>query len=311
MSTKGGGKEVRNKLLLMFIILVAVIFGMSLTSNATDLDRIEDYEITVDVRNDGTLDMKYHIVWKVLDSTSEGPLEWVKIGIPNKKIDNIRALSDTIKSIRLYEELNGSYIRIDFDRAYMENEIIQFDFSFHQSYMYTINGNKCSYSFTPGWFDDIEVENLKIKWNGEKQISNNSNATKEGKYLVWNYALKKGRKVTAKIEYNTKDLNVNENMQYKNSQDDGIYIILFLGMLGFVFVSVIIIILSIRRGSYYVGRGYGVSHHTHHSTTSYHRGCACASSCACACACACAGGGRAGCSKKDFYGTKLKKENIK
>lgn len=143
MSTKGGGKEVRNKLLLMFIILVAVIFGMSLTSNATDLDRIEDYEITVDVRNDGTLDMKYHIVWKVLDSTSEGPLEWVKIGIPNKKIDNIRALSDTIKSIRLYEELNGSYIRIDFDRAYMENEIIQFDFSFHQSYMYTINGNKC------------------------------------------------------------------------------------------------------------------------------------------------------------------------
>jgi hypothetical protein len=29
------------------------------------------------------------------------------------------------------------------------------------------------------------------------------------------------------------------------------------------------------------------------------------SSCACACACACAGGGRAGCSRKDFYGTKL------
>ena len=26
----------------------------------------------------------------------------------------------------------------------------------------------------------------------------------------------------------------------------------------------------------------------------------------CACACACAGGGRAGCSKKDFYGTNLK-----
>ena len=26
----------------------------------------------------------------------------------------------------------------------------------------------------------------------------------------------------------------------------------------------------------------------------------------CACACACAGGGRAGCAKKDFYGTNLK-----
>lgn len=31
--------------------------------------------------------------------------------------------------------------------------------------------------------------------------------------------------------------------------------------------------------------------------------CACASSCACACACACAGGGRAGCSAKNLYGS--------
>lgn len=30
------------------------------------------------------------------------------------------------------------------------------------------------------------------------------------------------------------------------------------------------------------------------------------SSCACACACACTDGGRAGCAKKDFYGTNLK-----
>ena len=29
------------------------------------------------------------------------------------------------------------------------------------------------------------------------------------------------------------------------------------------------------------------------------------------CACACAGGGRAGCSKKDFYGTKLSYEKVK
>ena len=37
--------------------------------------------------------------------------------------------------------------------------------------------------------------------------------------------------------------------------------------------------------------------------------CACASSCACACACACAGGGRAGCSAKNFYGAvKLSRE---
>ena len=32
--------------------------------------------------------------------------------------------------------------------------------------------------------------------------------------------------------------------------------------------------------------------------------------CACACACACAGGGRAGCSMKDFYHTNLKSEKV-
>ena len=33
--------------------------------------------------------------------------------------------------------------------------------------------------------------------------------------------------------------------------------------------------------------------------------------CACACACACAGGGRAGCSKKDFYGTKISTARVR
>lgn len=42
-----------------------------------------------------------------------------------------------------------------------------------------------------------------------------------------------------------------------------------------------------------------------------HSSCACAcASCACACACACAGGGRAGCSSKDFYNTGLKLKQL-
>lgn len=35
------------------------------------------------------------------------------------------------------------------------------------------------------------------------------------------------------------------------------------------------------------------------------------SSCACACACACAGGGRAGCSRKDFYNTNIQTIRIR
>ena len=46
------------------------------------------------------------------------------------------------------------------------------------------------------------------------------------------------------------------------------------------------------------------------SSSCAHSSCACASHCACACACACAGGGRAGCSAKDFYNTGLKLEML-
>jgi len=43
-----------------------------------------------------------------------------------------------------------------------------------------------------------------------------------------------------------------------------------------------------------------------------HSSCACAcASCACACACACAGGGRAGCTYKDFYRTDLKLRQLR
>ena len=51
--------------------------------------------------------------------------------------------------------------------------------------------------------------------------------------------------------------------------------------------------------------------HYHRSSSSgrssggHHSSCV-HSSCACACACACAGGGRAGCTTKDFYNTNLK-----
>lgn len=296
----------KKKLLISFILVFAFFLGISISSYAKELDEIQDYEIKVDLREDGTLDMVYHIEWKVLDSTSEGPLEWVKIGVPNRKIDEIRALSDTINSIRLYES-GGTYIRVDFDREYVANEVINFDFSFHQSYMYTINGSKCTYNFTPGWFDDIRVKNLTIKWNSNKQIYNNSNSKKNGEYLVWNTSLAKGKKITAKIEYNINAFNFDENKQVKNAKIFSNSISSSFMILITLIIVISIILALLTPSSYYVGRGYGISsyHHHHHGPRG---GCACASSCAssCACACACAGGGRAGCSKKDFYGTNLR-----
>ena len=148
----------KNKKLLLSLILVFIsIICICIPSFAKDLDEIQTYYITVDPRDDGSLDMLYEIEWKVLDSTTEGPLEWVKIGIPNANVDSFKALSKNISKIA-YTSLGGDYIRIDFDRPYKAGEIVKFRFSIHQSYMYSINGSECTYSFTPGWFDSIKVK---------------------------------------------------------------------------------------------------------------------------------------------------------
>ena len=61
----------------------------------------------------------------------------------------------------------GSYVRIDFDRKYYEGETVEFSFGIHQHHLYqTIDGMRV-YRFTPGWFDEIVVDELNIYWKSD------------------------------------------------------------------------------------------------------------------------------------------------
>lgn len=260
--------------------------------------------------NDGTLDIKYDITWKVLDSTTEGPLSWVKIGTPNPSFLDTQALTSNIKDIQKY---SGSYVKITFDREYYENEEIRFVYTIHQPYMYVIKEQKNTYEFTPAWFTDAKVDKMQIRWNASDVTSANNTGV-EDNYLVWDKTnLAKGEKVTAKVEYDkTSFTAISEQGQVRknnNGTDEKEDIIMTFIMVGIVILIVIIIIASCSRGGpggYYGGRGF---YHTHISTCVHHSSCACA--CAHSCACACAGSGRAGCSKKDFYGTNLTSKKIR
>lgn len=295
---------------------VTVLFVMMLTramlpvmaSTSNPLDEIQEYDLTVDMRNDGTMDIKYHIEWKVLDDESEGPLSWVKIGIPNKHVDEITALSDNIESAEYYTESGNTYVRVDFDREYKADEIISFDFSIHQSYMYVIDEDDhlLRYSFTPGWFDEIEVKSVTIKWNNFNVIKTNSTET-EGDYLVWNASLSFGEKINASVSYNLDAFNTNEDEQYVENEEAGELDKSSVLVIIIILVIILVIIVAVAYfnddDDYGSHSGFGGGTHVF---VSHHSSCACVSSCACACACA--GGGRAGCSKKDFYGTKLKSD---
>ncbi|MCR4866849.1 MAG: hypothetical protein K5921_07995, partial [Lachnospiraceae bacterium] len=199
----------RKRLAVIFasvIVLFLAFFSLSSKSYAYGpTDEILNYTITVDVNDDATLDMNYHIEWKVLQSGGDlGPVTWVEIGIPNDHCENLTAQSDNIKKIALSRKGGDVLAKITFDKAYYEGEVISFDYSLTQDYMYEINkltDGETVYTFTPGWFDEIDVDELIIKWNADKVKEFSPSAEKNASYIVWKSALKKRDKYTVSITY--------------------------------------------------------------------------------------------------------------
>ena len=401
------------------LALVLATFCFAPAAKAYALDEIEEYRITVDVNDDGTLTMLYHFDWKVLDSTSEGPLEWLKIGIPNSNFVSYKALTDNITSISYYPD-GGSFLRLDLDRSYYEGEELTFEFELVQDYMYEMNRfteGETYYEFTPGWFD-AEVDSLIIKWNSAnvKSVSPACLLREDG-YYTWETSLDEGETFTVSAVYVNDAYGFDASKTIGGDDDNGggyydpnwnndhdscsgsgaIGGFVFIGLFAAAIAAIKSLFSKIfsstagfgggsatkkitrekivyysscpgcgaprqegRDDCAYCGKSLiksketvteeqvpeevkgkttsGTYHYgsdpntfmrvhvvnipivtTHSSSSSSssrssscaHSSCACASHCACACACACAGGGRAGCSTKDFYNTDLKLDMLK
>lgn len=182
------------------LVLFVVLFIMA-NFSSHDLDEISDYNITVEPNvEDGSLDITYDIIWKVLDSTSQGPLTWVKIGTPNEYFTPT-ALSDNIKSISNYD---NTYVRIDFANSYYKDDVVHFKYKIHDKNVCYFEDGKFIYDFTPAWFTDAKVDHIQINWlsEGVKKYSPEKEFFDVGEYLILeDYNLKKGKKVNFQIEY--------------------------------------------------------------------------------------------------------------
>ena len=368
---------VRRAALWLAVLLCCVVLALPTGAAGTelapyaeegDLDYIRSYVVTVDLRQDGSADITYDIDWQVLGGDATQYLSWVKIGLPNAHAEDLTPLTDTIADLQ-YTDDGGSYAKVVFSRRYYSPEVaaqnggesnVQFAFSVHQSHLFTRNDDgTANFTFTPGWFDDLSVGNMQIRWrNGDGFIADNTGV--DGDYLVWDFgALTHGQAakvhVTVPItysegyaadaamtaeDYGTADDNLDELAQWALA-----FIILL-----FVFFAVFGMLAS-RSPTWGGGLGGGIDpedwfwytngiHVIRRARTAppppgYHRtdppknfqpgggssrgggvgrrgggdnnhfSCACACASSCACACACAGGGRAGCSVKDFYTVKL------
>lgn len=285
-------------LFIAFIFMIAFAFKMSIVYAASDpIDEIEEYYISIDMLLDGSANITYHFKWKVLNDSIEGPVENIYIGIPNKNVSNIKSLSENISSIEYTNNYNGSsgnYVKVEFYRSYYENEIIEFDFSIEQSHLYILDNdnNTAEFAFTPGWFPNVEIKDLIIKWNGNYSIESNCDYIDDNNQLVWQTSLPSGKdsKFSTSVTYDQSRFETLDSNKQRNDNeiDDSIIMVILI-----IFIAVVIFCVFLD------GDGYSGGGGSHIFISSGGGGCACASSCACACACA--GGGRAGCSVKDFY----------
>ena len=384
---------------MVLAMILCILFSMPVFA-VMPTDRIHNYDIVVDINEDATCNMYYHINWEVLESDKAGELTWVKIGIPNSHAENIMALSDNIRRID-YSGSGGSYIEVYFKDSYKKGDVVDFSFSFTQDYIYKMNNpaeGYTTYSFTPGWFSDIETDSLVVMWNNDKADSWSPECEIVNGYNVWSTSLGRGQKFPISVTYRSEAFNFDPNKVYKSNasgggttDDSGSFLVGALCSMVcpclIIFLIALLITKTYKNGANfgtgttqkitrkkityypvcqgcgaaredgqkfcaYCGRSfvqneeivteenvpetekdilnyksegefkYGTNPNTfvrvhvinipaaRPAHTCVHSSCA-HSSCACACACACAGGGRAGCTYKDFYRTGLKLKNIR
>ena len=331
-----------------------------------DLDYIPDYFVTVDLREDGSADIVYDITWQVIGGDQTVYLSWVKIGLPNAYAEDLTPLTDTISDLQ-YTGDGGSYAKVVFARRYYSPEVaaqnggesrVRFAFSVHQSHLFSLNSDgTATFEFTPGWFDDLVVEHMQVRWrSGDGFVADNS--SEEDGYLIWEFG-PMGHGQSANIHVTVpvttaETFDPDAQLTAADYDDGGMTADEMIGILTVViglliFAAALIIIFGSMTPDWGGGFGSGLDpddwfwytngvHTIHVARTApppkgytrtdppknYHTGggssrgggvgrhnsgcassCACACASSCACACACAGGGRAGCTAKDFYTYKL------
>ena len=162
-----------------------------------DLDRIRSYTVTVDPRADGSADITYDIDWEVIGGSAEEPLSWVRIGLANGEVDSFENLTpETVSGVRYSGDGGGSFARVTFKKRYYppdyaaasgQESRVQFAFRVHQSQLYTLNEDgTASYVFTPGWFSDLSIDEMTVRWRADEGVTADATDSEDG-YFVWRF----------------------------------------------------------------------------------------------------------------------------
>ena len=317
-------------ILFLFVLLLQIGFiAAAFCYDPTPQDIIRQYDVTVDVCEDGSLDISYHFVWEAMDPVEE--LTWIEIGTAN---GNYSVYPDSVSEtiFQYTQEFDGArvYLVLDLDRAYTAGEVLEFSFKINQKNMLCKDDNGYFYEFVPGWFNATPVERYTFRWVEHGHIQSASGAQKQDGYYTWSGSLDCGGYTLMHVRYGQDCFTGCETMPYVAFDGDGAnnslqedktatFVLAFLAVAFLIIIQVWVVdsVVSYQRGRGFL-TGHGFPVHTYgrpnpryimardhynamqKSKSGHHHGFG-GGGCACACACACAGGGRAGCSQKDTF----------
>lgn len=309
---------------LCFLVIAQIaLLLVALLYHPIPADEIEKYHVTVRPREDGTLDITYHIRWRVIGG--DEALTWVAIGLANGNWTYYPdMLSNNIAKIAEYDSGEVVYADLTFKEAYRVGDVIDFSFTINQKDMLCLDiRGRYFYEFIPCWFNKINVEDYQFMWYVGAQTPHSNADTSDGEWLIWRGEMPRGSYVPMRVNYGSDAFFGADTVNYQAFDDEGVYdelqsdkrtitilCILVIIMLAFFELFIIDSYVSYVRGrGFLVGHGYyvhtyGRRNPAHVRAGRAHRargGGFSGGGCACACACACAGGGRAGCSQKDTY----------
>ncbi len=319
----------RNTAIIAVCVIAQIFLGfLAITAKAEPQDIIENYTVTVEPLEDGTLDIEYSFLWKAIDETEE--LTWVDIGMANSMFTVYEdSISGNIKEYTEIYEDGYTSVRLDFKRGYKGGENLKFSFKVNQANMLCKDLDSYFYEFVPCWFNSTPVESYEFRWKKSNSSFEADGAKQKNGYYIWSGSLDCGEYEIMQVSYDLTTFTNAEIVEYEPFYSGGAYnqlaedrtikIVLF--CIGIVVLLVLEVYLIDSHVSYRRGRGflvgYGHPIHTYgyqnpryiraynraHTSTTTGRGGGGfrGGGCACACACACAGGGRAGCSQKDTY----------
>lgn len=181
---------------------------------------ITNFIVTVNTRDDGSLNMNYHVDWMVLDNSLKGRWKYIKVPICNHFYNSIKPISSNIENIGCIND-NGSFIRIKFKDSYKPNDIISFDFSIHQSYMYSLDyeNNKCTFSFSPIGYDNILINHAEVRWKKNSILTHNADSF-DNDYLIWESKLDSGEFLNIFVEYDLNHFITDVNKQFVDDHNE-------------------------------------------------------------------------------------------